>query len=663
MPIREGDLLWEPPAELVERANLTRYRRWLEETRGLSFDSYEALWRWSVEDLEGFWGSIWEFYDVRASRPYRRVLAERRMPGARWFEGAELNFAEHALRHAAVDHPARPAIIARSEARAPFEVSWTELHRQVAAIAAWLREQGVGRGDRVAAYLPNIPEAVAACLAATSLGATWSSCSPDFGARSVLDRLQQIEPKVLLTIDGYRYGGRDFDRMPVVHQLQASLPTLRRTALLPYLDPAVGPDRLERCDGWPWPGPEADELQFEQVPADHPLWILYTSGTTGMPKGIVHGHGGVLLTLLAHEGLHYDLGPDDRFFWFSTTGWVMWNALLASLLHGATIVTFDGSPGHPSVDRLWELAEEAGITVFGTSAAYLSSCVKAGLDPGRDHDLDRLRAVSYTGSPLAPEHFGWVVDTFGPRVWFSGISGGTDIAAPWVGSVPTLPLRAGEMPCRCLGCAVQAFDTDGRAVVGQVGELVVTEPLPSMPLHLWNDPDGRREHESYFAEYPGVWRHGDWIKVTPEGGVVIYGRSDSTINRMGVRMGSAEIYRVVEDVPEILDSLVVDLTELGRQDTLALFVVPREGVTLDLELEGRLRSAIRDQLSPRHVPDRILAISEVPRTLSGKKLEVPVRRLLLGEDAERVINRDAMANPETLEPILAAASHLRAERL
>jgi acetoacetyl-CoA synthetase len=660
MPIREGDLLWEPPADLVERANLTRYRRWLEETRGLTFDSYEALWRWSVEDLEGFWGSIWDFYDVRASRPYTRVLAERKMPGARWFEGAELNFAEHALRHGA---PARTAIVARSEARAPFEVSWADLHRQVAAIAAWLRRQGVGRGDRVAAYLPNVPESVAACLAATSLGATWSSCSPDFGARSVLDRLQQIEPKVLLTIDGYRYGGRDFDRMPVVHQLQASLPTLRRTALLPYLDPTVGPDQLDRCDRWPEPGPAADELRFEQVPADHPLWILYTSGTTGMPKGIVHGHGGVLVTLLAHEGLHYDLGPEDRFFWFSTTGWVMWNALLASLLHGATIIAFDGSPGHPSVDRLWELAEETGITVFGTSAAYLSSCVKAGLDPGRDHDLAGLRAVSYTGSPLPPEHFGWAVETFGPRVWFSGISGGTDIAAPWVGSVPTLPLRAGEMPCRCLGCAVQAFDGEGRAVMGEVGELVVTEPLPSMPLHLWNDPDGRREYDSYFAEYPGVWRHGDWIKLTPEGGVVIYGRSDSTINRMGVRMGSAEIYRVVEDVPEILDSLVVDLTELGHQDTLALFVVPREGVALDAELEGRVRSAIRDQLSPRHVPDRIVAIAGVPRTLSGKKLEVPVRRLLLGEDPERVINRDAMANPETLEPILAAASDLRAERL
>jgi acetoacetyl-CoA synthetase len=581
------------------------------------------------------------------------------MPGASWFAGAELNFAEHALRHADDGSPRRPAIIARSEARAPFEVSWGDLRGQVAAIAAWLRRHGVRRGDRVAAYLPNIPEAVAACLAATSLGATWSSCSPDFGARSVLDRLQQIEPTVLLAIDGYRYGGRDFDRLPVVRQLQASLPTLRRTALLPYLDPAVRPAALERCDPWPQPSPDDGALTFEQVPADHPLWVLYTSGTTGMPKGIVHGHGGALLTLLAHEGMHYDLGPDDRFFWFSTTGWVMWNALLASLLHGSTIVTFDGSPGHPTVDRLWELAEETGITVFGTSAAYLASCVKGGLDPGRDHALPRLRAVSYTGSPLAPEHFGWAIESLGPRVWFSGISGGTDIAAPWVGGLPTLPVRAGEMQCRCLGAAVQAFDAEGRAVVGEVGELVVTEPLPSMPLHLWNDPDGRREHESYFAEYPGVWRHGDWIKLTPEGACVIYGRSDSTINRMGVRMGSAEIYRVVEDLPEVIDSLVVDLTGMGQGDTLALFVVLREGTGLDADVEGRLRSAIRDQLSPRHVPDRILPIAEVPRTLSGKKLEVPVRRLLLGEAAEHVVNRDAMSNPDTLEPILAAASELR----
>jgi acetoacetyl-CoA synthetase len=657
--VREGQLLKEAPRELLEHSNIARYLRWLEGERGLRFAGYDELWRWSVEQLEEFWASIWDFFEVQASRPYDRVLSDRRMPGARWFPGAELNFAEHCLRGATSE---RPAVVFKAEGRPPVTMEWAELRRQVASVAAGLRRLGVGRGDRVAAYLPNIPETLVAFLATASLGAVWSSCSPDFGARSVVDRIRQIEPKVLFAVDGYRYGGVAFDRLGVVRELQRAIPSLERTVWVPYLDPAAGPDGLERALPWAELSGERAEPVFEQVPFDHPLWVLYSSGTTGPPKGIVHGHGGILLDLLVGVGLHVDLRPTDRFFWFTTTGWVMWNIVASGLIFGSTVVLYDGSAGYPEVDALWALAAECGVTVWGASAAYLMSCAKAGVEPGRRHDLRRLRAVNYTGSPLGPDGYGWVLEHVSPEVWFSSVSGGTDICGPFVGGCPILPLRAGEFQCRCLGVRVEAWDGAGRPLVGEVGELVVTEPMPSMPLHLWNDPDGRRYREAYFDVYPGVWRHGDWIKITPEGGAVIYGRSDSTINRMGVRLGSSEIYQVVEDLPEVADSLVVDLTALGREGRLLLFVVLSPGAHLDAALEARIRDEIRRNLSPRHVPDAVLAVPEVPRTLNHKKLEVPVRRILLGTPVRDAVNPDSMANPGSIEYFVGLAASLEKEK-
>ncbi|HLH69087.1 MAG TPA: acetoacetate--CoA ligase [Candidatus Dormibacteraeota bacterium] len=656
-PVAEGQLLWEAPPERKRASNLVRYQRWLEAERGLRLETYEQLWRWSVEDLEAFWTSVWDFFQVESRTPYRSVLEGQTMPGARWFVGAELNFAEHIFRHASED---RPALVHKREGRPVGEVSWAELGRQVASLAAQLRAMGVGRGDRVAAYLPNIPEAVIAFLACASLGAIWSCCSQDFGPRSVLDRFRQIDPKVLVTADGYRYGGRAFDRIPVVRELQRALPSLERTLVVPNLDSEADLRGLRATQPWDLSGGGA--LEFEAVPFDHPLWVLYSSGTTGIPKGIVHGHGGILLDLLVALGIHFDLKPEDRFFWFTTTGWVMWNIVVSSLLLGCTAVLYDGSPGHPEVDALWGLVPEAGITFFGTSAGYIGACAKANAEPGRRFDLRGLRSICYTGSPLAPALWAWSYRHVAEDVWFSAVSGGTDVCGPFVGGVPTLPVRAGRFQCRCLGASVEAFDEAGRSVVDEVGELVVTKPLPSMPLYLWNDPSGERYRESYFAVYPGVWRHGDWIKITPEGEAVIYGRSDATLNRMGVRIGSAEIYRVVEDLPEVVDSLVVDLTALGREGFMPLFVVLREGVSLDAALEERIRAALRRDLSPRHVPDAIFAVPEIPRTLNQKKLEVPVRKILLGTPPSQAVDRDAMSNPDSLHAFVELGERLRERR-
>ena len=517
MTVAEGTLLWEPPAEVRESANVSTYLRWLAGERGLRFASYDDLWRWSVRDLEAFWASIWDFHQVSASRAYRRVFFDGRMPGARWFTGAELNFAEHALRHTDDD---QTAIVAKREGEPATYLSWADLRCQVAAVAARLRALGVRRGDRVAAYLPNCPQAAVAFLAAASLGAVWSSCSPDFGRRSVVDRLRQIKPKVLVASDGYRYGGRDFDRLQVVRELQEALPGLERTLLVPYLNPAPSLAGLARTELWDSSG--SAPLLFEQVPFDHPLWVLYSSGTTGMPKGIVQSHGGILVGLLAGMGIHLDLKPTDRFFWFTTTGWVMWNITVSALLFGSTIVLYDGSPGHPGPDALWGAAEETGTTFLGTSAAYITTCAKAGVEPGRSHDLGRLRALCYTGSPLVPDLWAWAYEHVRRDLWMSSISGGTDVCVPFVGGLPTLPVRAGEFQCRCLGVEVQAFDPRGRPLVDEVGELVVTRPMPSMPVFFWNDSSGERYRGSYFDVYPGVWRHGDWIKITGDGRAVIY---------------------------------------------------------------------------------------------------------------------------------------------
>jgi len=639
-------ILWKPSAERVEHAAITRYAHWLEQRTGRAFASYDELWRWSVDELEPFWASIWDFFDVQASAPYERVLGRREMPGAEWFPGARLNYAEHVFRAKA---DGDVAIRHASELRPLSELTWGELRTLTARIAAGLRAQGVGPGDRVVAYLPNGPEAVAGFLACASLGAVWSSCSPDFGARSVVDRFAQIEPKVLLAIDGYRYNGRDFDRRDVVDGLRREMPMLAATVLLPYLDPGAA---LDGALAWEdFLGPADAELAFEQVPFDHPLWVLYSSGTTGLPKAIVQGQGGILLEQLKKQHLHLDAQAGDRVFWFTTTGWMMWNFLVGVLLTPASIVLYDGSPAAPDMDVLWDLAAAAGITTFGTSASYVAQCMKAGVEPGAGRDLGALRNVGSTGSPLAPEGFQWVYDHLGADTWLFSTSGGTDVCTAFVGGVPTLPVHRGELQARSLGCKVEAWDPDGRPLVGEVGELVVTEPMPSMPLHLWGDADGSGYRASYFDMFPGVWRHGDWIEITARGTAIITGRSDSTINRGGVRMGTSEIYRAVLALPEIVDALVVDV-----DGWMPLFVVLAEGAVLDEQLERRIAARVREDCSPRHVPNEVFAIAAVPRTLSGKVLEVPVKRILQGTAPEQAASRDSLADPAALDWFVAFAA-------
>ena len=655
-------ILWHPDAERTERSTLTRYARWLATSRGLETGSYDELWRWSTSDLEGFWGSIWEFFELQASAPYERVLGSRTMPGAEWFPGARLNYAEHVFRNRDDDEV---ALRHASELRPLEETTWGELHDLTRRLAAGLRSTGIRPGDRVVAYLPNVLEAVAAFHACASLGAVWSSCSPDFGVRSVVDRFAQIEPRVLLAVDGYRYSGRDHDRLDVVQALQEAIPSLERTVVLGYLDDAPSLDRLRHATRWDDFVREGDDapLTFAQVPFDHPLWVLYSSGTTGLPKAIVHGHGGILLELSKEVGLHVDLQRDDRLFWFTTTGWMMWNFLNAGLLSEGSIVLYDGNPGHPDLGTLWDLAAQAGVTCFGTSASYIAACMKAGVEPRKGRDLSRLRSVGSTGSPLAPEGFDWVYDRLGPDLWLFSTSGGTDLCTAFVGGVPTLPVYRGELQARALGANVEAWNRDGKPVVGEVGELVITEPMPSMPLYLWGDEDGSRYRASYFETFPGVWRHGDWIEITARGTAVISGRSDATINRGGIRMGTAEIYRAVLSLPEVVDALVVDLPREGTQGYMPLFVVLKPGRSLDGELVANIRARIRDDCSPRHVPDEIRAVPAVPRTLSGKVLEVPVKRILSGEATERAVSRDSLVDPEALRPFeeLAASADWRTE--
>jgi acetoacetyl-CoA synthetase len=640
--------LWEPPTALVERSRLREYMRWLAAERGLEFEGYDELWRWSVDDLEAFWASIWDFFEVQADGGYERVLGSREMPGAGWFAGTSLNYAEHAF---AGKDDAEIAILHASELRQLGELSWGELRAQVAATAAGLRALGVGRGDSVVAYLPNIPEATVAFLAAASIGAVWSSCSPDFGPASVIDRFAQIEPKVLFAVDGYRYGGKDFDRRQTLTQLQAKMPSLERTVVLPYLDPE--PDLAPLRDAVRWdellaPG-EGAELRFERVPFEHPLWVLYSSGTTGLPKAIVQSQGGILLEHLKKLHLHVDAHPGDRLFWFTTTGWMMWNFLVSGLLTRAAIVLYDGNPSHPDMGVLWDLAERAGVTMFGTSASYIAACMKAGVEPGTGRDLSRLGAVGSTGSPLSPEGFDWIYEQLGADTWLFSTSGGTDLCTAFVGGSALLPVYRGELQGRALGAAVEAWDEDGVPVIDAVGELVVTEPMPSMPIYFWGDEDGSRYRASYFEFFPGVWRHGDWIEITSRGTAVIYGRSDSTINRSGIRMGTSEIYRAVLGLDEIVDALVVDVPRPGTEGWMPLFIVLREGAELNEALRKEIAKRIRSQCSPRHVPDEVFAIDAVPRTLSGKVLEVPVKRILMGTPAEQAASRDSLANPAALD--------------
>ncbi len=658
--------LWEPSPEDRERAAMTRFMRWAGERHARGFADYDDLRRWSLQELETFWEDIWEFCGVRASRTYEQVLDSRTMPGARWFTGSELNYAENMLLRDRA--PQDVAVLHASELRPLQELTWGELSAEVAAIAGGLRTLGVGRGDRVVAYMPNIPETLIAFLAVTSLGAVWSSAAPEFGARSVIDRFAQIEPKVLLAVDGYRHGGKDFERTGVLEGILAELGTVEHAVLLPYLSA----DADSTLAGWPggltWGELRAlggdSELVFEQVPFDHPLWVLYSSGTTGLPKAIVHGHGGILLEQLKKSHLHLDLRRGDRMFWFTTTGWMMWNFLIGCLFTEAAIVLYDGSPAYPDLGALWDLTERARITCLGASAGFLSSCHKQGLEVGREHDLSSLRSIGSTGSPLPPESFEWVYTHVKSDVWLFSTSGGTDVCTAFVGGCPLLPVYMGELQCRALGCAVESWDEQGNSLTDEVGELVLTEPLPSMPLFFWGDTDGEegigeRYRESYFSMYPGIWRHGDWIRITPRGGAVIYGRSDATINRQGVRMGTSEIYRAAGAVEEVVDALVVDIPHAAEELWMVLFVVLREDVTLDEELKGRIAKRIRADCSPRHVPNEIMQIAEVPRTLSGKALEVPVKRILMGTPVGEAASVESLANPQALDYFVELADRLK----
>lgn len=644
--LREGALLWQPSEPFKAASTMADYIAWLERQRGLRFADYGELWRWSVDDLAGFWSSVVDYYEIPLRGAWTEVLGDATMPGARWFDGAQLNYAEALFRRVVPD---RPALLFASERSPLREVSGAELEAAVAAAAAGLRRLGVRRGDRVAAVVPNIPEAVIGLLASASLGAIWSSCSPDFGTRALVDRFAQISAKVLIAVDGYTYGGKAFDRREVIGELCAELPTLERTVLIPYLDPegaADGPGEMTWGDLLA--GPE-EPLTFEPVPFDHPLWVLFSSGTTGLPKAIVHGHGGVVLEHAKAIGLMFDIGDGDRMFWYTTTGWMMWNFLVGSMLVGGVPVLYDGSPGYPNIDVLWELAARARVKLFGTSAAFLAACQKAGIRPGETNDLSHLEAIGSTGSPLAVETFGWVYDAVKPDVWLASMSGGTDVVSAFVGGCPLLPVHAGELQARALGAKVEAFDEAGRSVIAQTGELVLTAPLPSMPVGFWNDPDGTRYRESYFEMYPGVWRHGDWIRITERGSAVIEGRSDSTLNRQGIRFGTSELYGVVESVPEVSDSLVIGLELPGGGYRMPLFVVLAEGVELDTALKTRINGAIRAALSQRHVPDEIVAVPAIPRTLTGKKMEVPVKRLLQGRPLAEVAASGATADAGALQ--------------
>lgn len=655
MSVKEGTLLWEPSVNLKKSAIITDYIAWLNTREDLSIQTYDELWEWSVHQIEDFWESIWEFYQVKSYSDYKTVLRENTMPGATWFEGATLNYAEHILRNVQKD---KVAIYAESETRAFSELTWDELLEQTASVAAFLKKIGVQPGDRVASYMPNIPETVVAFLATVSIGAVWSSCAPEFGLGSTLDRFKQIEPKVLFVVDGYRYNGKPHNKLDTVSQLTDELKSVKELVMVPYLNPSPEVSNMERVSFWSDLVELRAEMEFEKVTFDHPLWILYSSGTTGLPKAIVHGHGGIMLSMFA-RALQADIRSEDRYFWYTTTGWMVWNSVVGSLITGASIVLYDGSPTYPDTGILWRLAEKTKMTTFGTSPSYILSCMKEKVEPGKNYDLKSLSTFTYTGAPLSPDGFKWIYDKVKSDVRVAPSSGGTDLCASIVSSTVLLPLRAGEIPCRNLGVSIYSYNEDGQPIQNEIGEMVITKPYPSMPLFFWNDPDGKRYHESYFDVFPGIWRHGDLIKITDYGSSVIYGRSDATINRMGVRTGSSEIYNAVEGVAEVLDSLVVDLSGYYHAPYMPLFVVIREGFQLTDDLKTKINKRIREEVSPRHIPDDIFQVQEVPKTLTGKKMEIPVRKILLGFPLEKSVSIDAIQNPDSIDFFIKLADKLK----
>ncbi len=658
-PLAPGDVVWSPPDDVLERTRVGAFLAWLAEHRGRTMRTHEELWRWSVDDLAGFWSAVWEFFEVRDHAAYTSVLDDPAMPGTTWFPGARVNYAEHLL----VGRPGggaegdRLAVLGRSQTRADVDLTWAELREQVARARTVLRGLGVRHGDRVVGYLPNVPETLVAFLATASLGATWASCATEFGARSVIDRFAQVEPVLLLVAGGYRYGAKPVDRGPQVAEIRAALPSVRHVVDLEYgewrvPDALSWPDLLARCDPEP--------LAFEPVAFDHPLLVLFSSGTTGLPKAIVHGHGGILLEHLKNHALSWDLGPDDRMLWFSTTAWMMWNALVSSLLVGTSVVLLDGDPGYPDLGWQWRVAEETAATLMGASPGFVMACRAAGVDL-REHDL-AIRIVGSAGSPMPPEGYAWVRDQLGTAVQLNVGSGGTDVCSAIVQNNPLQPVRAGRISGRALGVAAHAWDEDGHEVVGEPGELVITAPMPSMPVGLWGDTDGRRLRAAYFERYPGVWRHGDWIVFEQDGSCAVTGRSDATLNRGGVRLGTAEFYRVVEELDEVADSLVVHLEDpAGGNGELLLFVVPTAGVAdpadpADVDaLRRAAAGALRTALSPRHVPDSLHVVPAIPRNLTGKKLELPAKRILQGARLEDVASRDALADPTSLDAFVALA--------
>lgn len=645
--ISEGTLLWQPTQEDITASNLYRYMQWLKTHKNLDFSTYPELWQWSVTEIEAFWESLFTFFDLKYSDSWSTPLVARTMPNAQWFPDVRLNYAENIFAKMTSD---RPMMFYQAEDEAIVEYSWATIYEQTNRLAQALRDMGVQQGDRVVAYVPNIPQAIVAVLAVASIGAIWSSSSPDFGSRSVLDRFAQIEPQVLIAVDGYKYNGKVFDRRDIVAELQEALPSVEQTILIPYVEATT--DNLSDTILWDdalnnTTPPET--IDFAQLPFDHPLWVLYSSGTTGLPKPIVQGHGGILLEHAKSTIFHNDLKPSDRFFWYTSTGWMMWNYLVGSLLSGATILLYNGSPAYPNIDAQFAFAEATGMTYFGTSAAFVSACIKADIRPNQEYDLSKIRGVGSTGSPLTIDGFAWVYENINDRLALESLSGGTDLCTAFVGGARIQPIYAGEIQGASLGAKIQAYDDAGEPVIDEVGELVITEPMPSMPLYFWNDDKMARYKSSYFEMFTNIWRHGDWIKINERGGCVIYGRSDSTINRQGIRMGTSEIYRVVESFDEIVDSLIIDLEMLGRESFMPLFVVMRDDATLTDDLKGAIKQKLRQEVSPRHTPNEIIVIEQVPYTLSGKKMEVPIRKILLGMSTGKAANVGAMRNPESLD--------------